>query len=1048
MAWRDNKLHNGVLTAPSNYHLTGSRMPFLFGQYRKVDGDGKLVSTVAENTDASHITDEVGLLAANVFQLSVPSSIIPLEYKSQFDILAQMKRYPTQVYNHASQSKLIFTCKGLLLVPDYNTGIDVKTCMTSDGKAIVCYVKDLYCRVVKYFSSSNTSASSTCGFGRYDSTIFNSALPHKTGFEYPTNILKDIAHSVDETTTVETVTVPMMYSRGQIYVKIHDACFTKSLASADGYQFCKLKNGGFRLRSAKGISVWLIDLPGDPPKEEILTFNPTTVNSTIEFRINTANTEYEYSEQAQHASACINNALPIASDHFARAQYDSSDVHKAVYVDSIFDDLFSTVEITDARGKNDDGGATGYATDYKCYIDDDSDITLTCVNTFTAEKIFDMPAGNIIKTESSIVDSGEIIPTINNKFYRVDTGGDKSFVTKRYDSGTNYWLRQSFFSLGILANTTVLYDQVVPLGGQQYSGARYEYSFNIHFHFNYADYWMMYGATDDSALSMARLLSYYEENETTSEYTVNLTYDDISDINKVLTEHYYSLLPQELEYLFKSKADSNGYIFKFTETAKIILQSAFQSHLPNLDADSLEKTIEQYNVMMNARPDKSMFRTPSEYYSESRDATDLTLFDSDRLTSTGSAISSSDVPMYFWVETLKNWCYFKLNNYDTENNTASEAILCVWNGINGWYELGNLLSFAKSTYIDLDTLMHLNITQAKDNALFQGLLKYMLTRLGYYPFPLENLHTVDIDRIYYPCDPKFEGQSKGWFRRQWENIKSFGSNITKIGGGLWDALTSPTAWFTDEDFFDKLFGGWKDVLSGWVGLMGDTWNTFLGTNISVIAEMLESDPNPDFYNSDLDRKIYAKCYYVKLPYDTHYSSNEPSTYQTLRVQHRAEKAYGSIDGGLDYDKVHAAMFNVIPTTIGSPFVVRSSTGELMMAYRMMHSGPVKQDKDKTHNIVKYTGIAQIDVDFSNQLLRSCFGSGDDKTIENWLDTIGDSIDFVPTDIANAAVSNLSTQVVEQFNSNSSACGKMKITSNRSRTTTVTETDTINTVQKW
>lgn len=546
--------------------------------------------------------------------------------------------------------------------------------------------------------------------------------------------------------------------------------------------------------------------------------------------------------------------------------------------------------------------------------------------------------------------------------------------------------------------------------------------------------------------TMKSALSLWPSNDTTSpSTTIDLAYEDIT-VDALASQLYYALLPKELQQILRCEAKTG--VSKFNVDGTVVTDPAATAHMPDLTEDTLQTTIDMYNALTNVEVDKSGYRTPMEYYGQSSNSSDITLFDNDRLTSTSDTITSDEVPTYFWVETLKNWCYFTTVSYDDDNKTATEAKLLVWNGLNGWYDLCNLLSYSKQNFVSLDVLKNLSLDSAEDNETFKNFSKYLFYRLQYYQFPLENLHTVDIDRLYYPCDPDLKGKSRSFWERQWDNIKKGVGGMWEVAQGMWETVTSVTAIFTDEDFGEKWLGGWKKTVLGYAHMIGAVIGVPGITARVIWNEVTRSEPNPEFYSAELDKNIYARCYYLKLPYDSNYSANDPATYQTIRVQHRAEKAYGGIDGGMMYGRVNAQMFNVIPTTIGSPFVTRSSTGELMIAYRMMHTGPIKQDKDEHHDMIKFSGIMPIDAQLSNQLLQTRFGQGTDKTINDWLNVFGESSKVVASNMASAATTNLSTSVTEQVNLNTTACGKMIVTSNRSKTTTETDTATINTLVKW
>lgn len=208
----------------------------------------------------------------------------------------------------------------------------------------------------------------------------------------------------------------------------------------------------------------------------------------------------------------------------------------------------------------------------------------------------------------------------------------------------------------------------------------------------------------------------------------------------------------------------------------------------------------------------------------------------------------------------------------------------------------------------------------------------------------------------------------------------------------------------------------------------------------------EANTNDAYYNIDFGKRLFARCFYVKLPYDSGYSSNDATSYQTVRVPKRTNKAYGAIDGGIK-NRTSCAMYNIIPTTIGSPFATRSSSGELMLAYKMSYSGPIIEKYDSHENLVKKSGITNVDIEFSNQLLRKTLGSGEDKTINDWLTTFEDNFAEESSKSSNLNTT-LASGAVEQHNQKDSAMATMKITATRSKTTSDVESTEINTLTKW
>lgn len=257
----------------------------------------------------------------------------------------------------------------------------------------------------------------------------------------------------------------------------------------------------------------------------------------------------------------------------------------------------------------------------------------------------------------------------------------------------------------------------------------------------------------------------------------------------------------------------------------------------------------------------------------------------------------------------------------------------------------------------------------------------------------------------------------------------------------------PASLFTDKNAWEYTKDGWSDIFKSSVEVLEATYTMPIKYIIDQIVRLTgEANTNDAYYNIDFGKRLFARCFYVKLPYDSGYSSNDATSYQTVRVPKRTNKAYGAIDGGIK-NRTSCAMYNIIPTTIGSPFATRSSSGELMLAYKMSYSGPIIEKYDSHENLVKKSGITNVDIEFSNQLLRKTLGSGEDKTINDWLTTFEDNFAEESSKSSNLNTT-LASGAVEQHNQKDSAMATMKITATRSKTTSDVESTEINTLTKW
>ena len=153
-----------------------------------------------------------------------------------------------------------------------------------------------------------------------------------------------------------------------------------------------------------------------------------------------------------------------------------------------------------------------------------------------------------------------------------------------------------------------------------------------------------------------------------------------------------------------------------------------------------------------------------EYYSGHTDSS-IVVFN-DRLSNVTKTIDLSEVPTYFWVETLKNWCYYTIEPADNECNIA---MLNVWNGRDGWYRIDSIIDTVKKNYLTKEQILELKntvqhgATDADKLAAKNRLNTFIKAYTGLmliYPFRVDLLNTVDIERVYRPIDiPDYEGHT-------------------------------------------------------------------------------------------------------------------------------------------------------------------------------------------------------------------------------------------------------------------------------------------------
>lgn len=146
--------------------------------------------------------------------------------------------------------------------------------------------------------------------------------------------------------------------------------------------------------------------------------------------------------------------------------------------------------------------------------------------------------------------------------------------------------------------------------------------------------------------------------------------------------------------------------------------------------------------------------TPMEFYEGTTDAVEVE-FSSKLVAKT--AADKTDIPTYFWVESLKNWCYYDMTTVNKYVNACNIAMLKVWNGKDNWLFLDNLLESAKLRYIPRDEYAKLlneykntsnTVRKAEIKKILSDFADHILSQFLAYPFNLDKLKTISIDRIY------------------------------------------------------------------------------------------------------------------------------------------------------------------------------------------------------------------------------------------------------------------------------------------------------------
>ena len=169
----------------------------------------------------------------------------------------------------------------------------------------------------------------------------------------------------------------------------------------------------------------------------------------------------------------------------------------------------------------------------------------------------------------------------------------------------------------------------------------------------------------------------------------------------------------------------------------------------NYTDQALEDNISMTDTLIVPLSDD--YITPMEFYEGTTDAVEVE-FSSKLVAKT--AADKTDIPTYFWVESLKNWCYYDMT---TVNNACNIAMLKVWNGKDNWQFLDNLLESAKLRYIPRDEYTKLldeyqttstATRKAEIKEILSDFADHTLSQFLVYPFNLDKLKTISIDRIY------------------------------------------------------------------------------------------------------------------------------------------------------------------------------------------------------------------------------------------------------------------------------------------------------------
>jgi len=508
--------------------------------------------------------------------------------------------------------------------------------------------------------------------------------------------------------------------------------------------------------------------------------------------------------------------------------------------------------------------------------------------------------------------------------------------------------------------------------------------------------------------------------------------DERYNLGKTVKNYEYE------KYKNNAKTDVHGF-----ESAEYIARTDGDS-VDSFDDNNIDVFEQIYNVPYAQSHTTDGVVTPMEYYQNVHDTSDSKL----RLSST---TASAAEPVYFWVETLKNWCTYSFS-VTTYNNRKKPcfgiANLCIWNGQNDFIKLSDIMQQQYSCQLTLQQIHdYVSAYKAsKDSKAKTALDRYknvVIANMYMYRFPYERLHTTDVMRIYHPKNkPDYDVNDTSFFL--FRAVKSVANFIRHYAMFIIDysipALIYNSVKHGASSAFSAGLNRWTSAMSDLVGSISHS--------ISPISNWLFSDEDCTRSTSSILAKVnpkdnvVASTLYLSLPYDSGFFSNDQDTFQTIRYRN----TWGT-DGKTNTKRNLETVFQV-PNPICSPLVVRSTTGELNAAITMSYTGPIKQwedEKDYTKNI----GLSQEDVDNTNITLAKMFGDGSDKTADDFLNVQGGLLtDDLFSRSDTSLKSTLFSSKVELTNSVSTAVGEIVFNPARSKVSSNVTTPTINTVTKW
>jgi len=474
---------------------------------------------------------------------------------------------------------------------------------------------------------------------------------------------------------------------------------------------------------------------------------------------------------------------------------------------------------------------------------------------------------------------------------------------------------------------------------------------------------------------------------------------------------------------------------------RVLQEDVKTTGLTDLTQDQIEKMEDLTEIPYASMTSEGLFVTPMEYYEG---------FNANRVE--GSLLTlenkvkenDSDIPVYFWVETLKNWCTYE---YEKLTDWNGFARLKVWNGRNGWFYLDEILQQQRSCQMTITQMQDARTDYLADRDAAKNLERLnryrniLVANSSLYRFPYEKLNTTVLQRVYTPTN------EANWI------VEDDTFFLVRVVSKVVDFLEDYAMMIVDWSPIGIIYNSYKDGIGSAFGAGWNRWTSALGdifggieALVSPVINWLFSDseatntPEKRLRKIDTRKLLVAAVEYLFLPYDTGYSSNDVATFQTIRFRNE----WGT-DGIVSRTSLKAG--HNIGNPMGSPLVVRSTTGELTLAVSMTYQGPWRQFYG-TEDYVKQVGISQNDVDMTNKMLAKMFGDGTDKTANDYLNIRGGLLSSIALAGGASLKTVMANDVVEQTNAGDSASCEITIIANRSKTSSDVETPTINTVTKW